>query len=310
MDIANDVIGSILVARADRLFRDKHFRNVSMFTEIAEKKKIILIVPGRTVYDFSKTKDLQAFQKDMQEAHSYISTQIAYMQETRLQKVKRGLYGGGHLPAPYVIDKHARKEEQAPIIYGPWQDISIGLLKRVVEYDFSLARFVDYVESLPYIFPYPPAEDLQKYHFPTYMTQVEGGYTFVSLDAIKGYLSNLTLGGYAKTGKDEQGNEILLEDAFDAAVPMDLLGLCYAAIKGHYPDGTPFGQWKDSRRPRKHTKEWESKAILHGFLDSNDGAASFSREDGKETYKCNSGRKLPGSKSRHYTDAKDVDCSL
>lgn len=297
MDIANDVLGSIVVARADRLFRDKHFRNVSMFTELAEKKKIILIVPGRTVYDFTKTKDLQAFQKDMQEAYSYISTQIAYMQETRMQKVKRGLYGGGHLPAPYVVDKHAWKDEQAPIIYGPWQEIAIGLLKRFVEYDFSLARLAAYIESLPCIFPYPPAEDLQKYHFPTYMTQVEKGYTFVSLDALKGYLSNLTLGGYAKIGKDEQGNELLLEGAFDPAVPMDLLELCYAAIKGHYPDGTPFGKWKDSRRPRKHTKEWESSAILHGFLDSDDGAASFSREDGKETYECNSGTQLPGSKS-------------
>jgi hypothetical protein len=33
---ANGVIGSIVVARADRLFRDKLFRNVSMATELAE----------------------------------------------------------------------------------------------------------------------------------------------------------------------------------------------------------------------------------------------------------------------------------
>jgi hypothetical protein len=90
IDIANGVIGSIVVARADRLFRDKHFRNVSMFTEIAEAKKIMLIVPGRTVYDFTKTKDLQAFQKEMQDAYNYITTQVAYMIETRAQKVQRG----------------------------------------------------------------------------------------------------------------------------------------------------------------------------------------------------------------------------
>lgn len=65
LDIANGVIGSIVVARADRLFRDKHFRNVSMFTELAEKQRIMLIVPGRAVYDFTKTRDLQAFQREM-----------------------------------------------------------------------------------------------------------------------------------------------------------------------------------------------------------------------------------------------------
>ena len=69
LDIANGVIGSLVVARVDRLLRDKHFRNVSMFTELAEAKKLLLIVPGRAAYDFTKTKDLQAFQKEMQDAY-------------------------------------------------------------------------------------------------------------------------------------------------------------------------------------------------------------------------------------------------
>ena len=86
MDIANDVIGSIVVARADRLFRDKHFRNVSMFTELAERKHLIVIVPGKAIYDFTKTRDLQAFQREMQEAYNYIATQVAYMQDTRRRR--------------------------------------------------------------------------------------------------------------------------------------------------------------------------------------------------------------------------------
>jgi DNA invertase Pin-like site-specific DNA recombinase len=105
MDIANGVIGSIVVARADRLLRDKHFRNVSMFTELAERQRIMVIVRGRTVYDFTKTKDLQAFQREMQEAYSYIATQVAYMHDTKRQKIQRGLYGGGNLPAPYAIER-------------------------------------------------------------------------------------------------------------------------------------------------------------------------------------------------------------
>jgi DNA invertase Pin-like site-specific DNA recombinase len=112
MDIANGVIGSIVVARADRLFRDKHFRNVSMFTELAERQRIMVIVPGRTVYDFTKTKDLQAFQREMQEAYNYIATQVAYMHDTKREKIQRGLYGGGNLPAP--LRHRARDGERSP----------------------------------------------------------------------------------------------------------------------------------------------------------------------------------------------------
>lgn len=101
--IANDIVGSLLVARPDRLFRDKHFLNVGMFTELAERKKLILIVPGKRIYDFTKYSDLQAFQKDMQEAYSYIATHIKYMNDARDLKQRRGLFGGGGLPAHTLL---------------------------------------------------------------------------------------------------------------------------------------------------------------------------------------------------------------
>jgi len=179
-------------------------------------------------------------------------------------------------------------------------------LSRVAFYDsdFSLAYIVRYIESRPCVFPYPDAQDLQKYNFPTRMTKAAKGYTFTSIASIKNYLSNLTLGGYAKIGKDKLGNEILLAGAFEAAVPMDLLAPCYAAITGHYPDGTPFDKWKDSRRSIKHTKQWESDAVLHGFLRSDDGAVSFSidNQESKQTksrYTCNQGSALEGSSARY-----------
>src|SRR5712692_10481149 len=125
--IANDIVGSLLVARPDRLFRDKHFLNVGMFTELAERKKLILIVPGKRIYDFTKYADLQAFQKDMQEAYGYIATHVKYMNDTRYQKMLRGLWGGGSLTAPYVIDKNVWKDEQKPLIYKPWLAPAIDL---------------------------------------------------------------------------------------------------------------------------------------------------------------------------------------
>jgi DNA invertase Pin-like site-specific DNA recombinase len=276
MDIANGVVGSIVVARADRLFRDKHFRNVSMFTELAERKRIIVIVPGRTVYDFTKTKDLQAFQREMQEAYSYIATQVAYMVDTRKQKIRRGLYGGGNLPAPYAILRAADKDQRVPVIYTPWHKIAICLFERLRDYDFLLSRIAHYIDEQPYIFPYPPAEDLQRYLFITLMRQVAGGYTFSSSESIRRYFSNLVLGGYANIGRDSDGNVLFLANAFEPAIPWELLSRSYAAIRGHYPDGTPFEQKRLSIRTHaKKPSLDESQALLHGLLDSENGQVFY-----------------------------------
>lgn len=283
------MIGSIVVARADRLFRDKHFRNVSMFTEIAERQRIILVVPGRAVYDFTKTRDVQAFQREMEEAYSYIATQVAYMHDTRLQKIQRGLYGGGNLPAPYAIDRSMEKEQQVPVIYRPWQPIVIDLFERFRNLDFVLARIARYIEDQPHIFPYPSAEGRQRYMFKTLMRTVPGGYTFSSGDSIRKYFSNLTLGGYAKIGKDSEGNILFLANAFEPAVPMDLLGASYAAITGHCPDGTPFEGKKYVVRSRSSTPGMESPAVLHGLLASDDGMAFYLSEtkNTRPVYGCN-----------------------
>ena len=298
MDIANNVVGSIVVARADRLFRDKHFRNVSMFTEVAEAKKIILIVPGRTIYDFTKTKDLQAFQKEMQDAYNYITTQVAYMQETRQQKVQRGLYGGHNLPSPYVIDRQAWKEEQVPIIYQPWLEPAITLFKKFHEYEFSLFRIAAYIDSLPYLFPQPSLEDIRKYMFVTMMRVVPGGYTISSPDSLRKYLSNLTLGGFAKIGRDKQGNVLLLPNAFASAIPMDLLEPAYASITGFYLDGSPFEKSRSTSRQTRRKYTLHVQAVLHGFLTSNNGAVSLctNKQDDNPQYTCHEGLSREGWK--------------
>ncbi len=83
-----------------------------------------------------------------------------------------------------------------------------------------------YIDGLPYLFPQPTLEDIRKYLFSTKCALFQGGYTISSPDALKHYLSNLTLGGFAKIGRDEEGNELLLPNAFEAAVPMELLEPC------------------------------------------------------------------------------------
>jgi hypothetical protein len=134
-----------------------------------------------------------------------------------------------------------------------------------------LSRIARYIEEQPYLFPYPSAQDLQHYQFKTRMRTRPGGYTFSSADSIKQYFSNLTLGGYAKIGHDGDGNQLLLANAFEAAVPLDLLAQSYAAIAGHYPDGTPFKRQQSVSRGARTLRD-DSKALLHGLLASVDGS--------------------------------------
>jgi hypothetical protein len=98
----------------------------------------------------------------MQEAYSYIATQVAYMQDTRRQRIQRGLYGGGNLPAPYAIDKLTPKDQQALVIYRPWQPVAVKRVEQFRACDDVLARIARYIEEQPYIFPYPSSEDVQR----------------------------------------------------------------------------------------------------------------------------------------------------
>ncbi len=294
LDIANDVIGSLLVARPDRLFRDKHFLNVSMFTDLAERKKLILIVPGKCIYDFTKYNDLKAFQKDMQDAYSYIATHVQYMNDARSQKMQRGLWGGGSLTAPYVIDKAVWKDEQVPIIYKPWLEQALDLFVQFKACDFSTSRVCRYIESLPYVFPVPSYEDTQRYIFRTNMRLVSGGYTFSDVSTVRYFLSNLTLGGYAKVGEDEEGNELLVPDAFEAAIPFDLLDPAYAAITGHHIDGALFEGYKNKRRYTRSEPQGPRTLFQGNLLTSDQGHISADIRENKGYYECFEGLQQEG----------------
>jgi hypothetical protein len=292
--IANDIVGSLFLARPDRLFRDKHFTNVSMFTELAERKKLKLIIPGKRVYDFTKYPDLQAFQKDMQDAYGYLATHVKYMNDARDQKMQRGLYGGGNLPAPYVIDRAVWKDEQKPIIYNPWLEHALDLFKRFKAHDFSTSYICRYIESKPYLFPSPTFEDTQRYLFRTRMRLVAGGYTLSDVSTVRYYLSNLTLGGYMKVGEDEDGNELLLPNAFTSAIPIDMLDECYAAITGHYIDGSPFEGFRSTRRHMRSDPEGPLCLFSSNVLTSKQGHVTRDIRLNRGYYECCQGLQQEG----------------
>ncbi|MGH2495796.1 MAG: hypothetical protein ACRDIV_13945 [Ktedonobacteraceae bacterium] len=292
VEIAENQLGDIVLARPDRLFRDKHFANVSTFTQLAERMKIKVIVPqerGIIVYDFTKEADLRAFQEAMIQAYAYIVNQIGYMNRARALKVSKGLYGGGGLALPYVLQRDMAKEYQVPVIYDPWQEAAEDLFKKFTEFNFEMGRIARYVEDKPYIFRLMPDEDFQEYLPVTRLTQANGGYTFISYEPLRKYLSNLSLAGFAKAGTDEQGNEMLIPNAFNAAIPLDLLEPCFAAITGNYLDGTPFERTGGTRQYRR--EDIETDAILHGLLTSDDGTISTYAEIWCDhpTYSCRAG---------------------
>ncbi len=128
------------------------------------------------------------------------------------------------------------------------------------------------------------------------MRVVSGGFTISSPDSLRHYLSNLTLGGFAKIGRDEEGNELLLPNAFELAVPMELLEPAYASITGYYLDGTPFEKSRSTSRQTRRKYTLHVHAVLHGFLASSDGAVSLytNNEDENPYYTCHEGLSLEG----------------
>jgi hypothetical protein len=122
------------------------------------------------------------------------------------------------------------------------------------------------------------------------------GYTISSPDSLRKYLSNLTLGGFAKMGRDKEGNELVLPHAFEAAVPIELLEPAYASIKGYYLDGSPFEKGRSPNRQTRRKYTPYVRAALHGLLTSTGGAVSLrtNKAFGIPVYVCHAGLQKKG----------------
>ena len=296
--IQNGTVGSVIVAREDRLFRDRYLTQVTQFGAECADKGVLLIVAGRRCYDFRIKDDYDAFLRKMQEAYGYIDTHVKYMIEMRAQKHQRGEWVGGALTAPYVLDKIAiqaareqRKlikeygggaDEEAmivqayrPVIYEPWHPIAVELFEQFRLFNFSRARLGRHIEDKQCVFPLPPFEDSQKYVFKTNMKLVSGrGYTFSDTPCLGRWMTNLTHVGFASAGTDAGGNKIYIEDAFEAAIDRELFEECYEAITGYTLDGEeskmPINRSRVVRKPNH-----QSQALLNGCFSSQDGTMTF-----------------------------------
>src|SRR5579885_559872 len=309
--IQDGTVGSVIVAREDRLFRDRFLTQATQFAEECAKRAVILIVAGRRVYDFRIQDDFNAFIRKMQESYGYIDTHVRYMYEMKLQKLQRGEWVGGGLPAPYVLDRYAIQlareqrrtikefggsaEDEAlitqafrPVIYALWHPIAIELFQKFKLFDYSRAQLGRYIEEKKYVFPLQAAEDAQKYIFKANMKLVNGlGYTFSDTACLPQWLTNLMHIGFASAGKDEDGNRVYIEGAFPGAIDRELFEECYEAITGYTIAGEPGRVPIDrSRFTRKHPRG-HTTALLAKCFHSPDGSTyyiSLSTGPGKDYY--------------------------
>src|SRR5581483_180539 len=282
--IQDGTVGSVIVAREDRLFRDRFMTQVVQFVAECAKRGVLLIVAGRRCYDFRIRDDQKAFNDKMEQAYDYIDTHIRYMIDMKNQKLQRGEWVGGALCAPYALDhmamqtaKDHRKlikefgaseEEELlitkayrPVIYEPWRERAIGLFKQFKLYDYAPSRLARYIEEKKYIFPLPILEDRQRYYFKPAMHCIPGlGYTFSNPSNLQRWIKSLSLLGFACIGKDEDGGRVYLEGAFDAAIPRDLFEPCYEAITGY----TIFGE--PSMMSPNHKRTVRKKEPTDGLL--------------------------------------------
>src|SRR5260370_10598977 len=173
----------------------------------------------------------------MEQGYAYIDTQIGYMNRARAFKVSKGFYGGGNIALPYVLLRDMPKEEKVQVIYDPWRDAAVDLFQKFTQFNFETGRIARYVEDKLHLFPFMPLEHAEEYMVVTTMSKGNGGYTFARLQTLRHYLANLSLAGFAHRGKDkETGDTILIPNAFEVAVPLDLLEPCFASITGEHLD--------------------------------------------------------------------------
>jgi DNA invertase Pin-like site-specific DNA recombinase len=284
--ILNGSLGTIIVAREDRLFRHRHLSQVGMFTEECQKHNVLVIVAGKRCYDFSRDDDLKTFIRKMEEAYAYLK-HIEYMISMQAQKQQRGEWVGGAIIAPYAIDKIAQaavKEQikllksfgeidieitdemsraYRPVIYQPWLDISLDLFKKFRLFNFHTPRLMRYIEEKSCLFPYPIAAEKLKYLFKIHLKEVKGmGYTFNEPQSVERWIINPNHIGWMIVGKEEIGKTksgqpiyepIYMQDCFEGIISREEFEEYYIEIKGEDLNGNPVERVRQKTRfTRKH----------------------------------------------------------
>lgn len=269
-DMHKGIIGTIVVAREDRLFRNKHMDQVGVFTKLAEEKKIKVIVPPISsvatedktkVYDFTVYRDLIAFQDKMREAYAYIEGHVRYMHRCRQNKADKGGYDGRLLPPGFALKGH--KPNQVIIIYKPWAERIQELVKRAQALDWDMGKIYKEVARMAYLFPEIPEEDRQLYTINTTLRHIPGvGYKPRKPQTIRNWLTNEMYIGWWQPYRNLPD---VIIDHHGAILDYALFAEGYARLKGYTLEGEPVENHRGITRIRKD-RETPPDSLFHGRL--------------------------------------------
>ncbi len=278
-DCSRGIIGTIIVAREDRLFRDKHGQQVGTFTEMAERQKVILVVPpvGKNnslkIYDFTKYDHLRAFQAKMTSAYEYIEGHVNYMLENNRNKARRGCYDGRCLPPGLVIPRWVDKQDQRPILYAPWAEVMEQQFLKLQGYNWNIYKLMREIELMPYLFPIPKETELKELFFKINFKQPEnGGYKPHYWQTIYRWMANIHLIGWWLV--DKHCNEVLM-DNHPAVLQRPLFEEGYIHLTGFTLEGVPVPQ-QETKKVYVYQQRQDPEAVLHGKIVTPGGHVSIS----------------------------------
>ncbi len=269
-DMHKGIIGTIVLSREDRLFRNKHMDQVGAFTRLAEERGIKVIVPPISsaasdevtrVYDFTVYRDLIAFQDKMREAYGYIEGHVKYMHLCQQNKADKGGYDGRALPPGLAVK--GKKQDQKIVIYEPWAKEIRKLALRAQALDWNMGKLNREVAGMVRLFPEIPEEDKERYMFKTTLRRIPGvGYKPVDPQTIRDWLTNEMLIGWWQPDEDKPDTII---DNHPAVLDYALFAEGYARLKGYTLEGEPVENWQGRTRIRKN-RETPPNLLFHGKL--------------------------------------------
>jgi len=271
-DMEAGLISAVIVSREDRLFRDKWGTQSGTFMELAEKRKVLVIVPPLSInskqrfYNFSNYEHVKAFKDKMQAAYDYIETHIKYMNDNQKNKGKRGNYDGRWLPPGFVIPYGQEKMEQKIDVYEPWAKIMEELYSTWEAYNYSIPKLARYIEKMPYLFPDIPEEDARKYCFRTSIDKVSRGFKPKTTITLKSWFTNVVYIGWWLISQ-ESGE--VIADNHPAIIDRERFEKGYIQLTGHTLEGIPVHlAYPQKRHQARKNKEQSPEAVLRFVLSS------------------------------------------
>lgn len=255
-DIQNGQIGSLVIMHEDRLFRDEFHTNDTMFMELLSRHDVLLFVrTDNRRYDCTKSSDRNALLEKLIASRNYLDDHVlGRMNGNQKAKALQGLFDGRMLPMGYVTQ--GRRKQQTILVYEPWAKVVRWIFERFHELG-SVHQLAREIETMPYLFPDPSAEDLMRYMFKVKMNKVPGGFKPYAVAAIRYMLTNpVYIGAWV------YDDAIVREDNHPAIVDRELFMACYHQLTGRTLQGEPV-PGVERRRLRGDSAQAVLKYILH-----------------------------------------------